>query len=157
MRLQAIKRRHLSELADDLSRRGLSVSTRTKVFQHLRSAFEEAIERELLMLNPARTRRIRVTNAEKNARSQRDEKALTEEERDRFLEAALDDPLYPLFYTMFSLGTRRNEVLGLRWQDLDFEHQTANIIQGIKIVHGKAVIGSLKNLHSRRNVRSAMT
>jgi integrase len=152
MRLQAIKRRHLSELADDLSRRELSVSTRTKVFQHLRSAFEEAIERELLMVNPARARRIRVTHNEKNARPQRDEKALTEEERDRFLEAAIDDPLYPLFYTMFSLGTRRNEALGLRWQDLDFEQQSANIVQGVKLVHGKAVIGSLKNLHSRRNV-----
>jgi integrase len=152
MRLQAIKRRHLSQLADDLSRRELSVSTRTKVFQHLRSAFEEAIERELLMVNPARTRRIRVTHSEKNARPQRDEKALTEEERDRFLEAAINDPLYPLFYTMFCLGTRRNEALGLRWQDLDFEQQSANIVQGIKIVHGKAVIGSLKNPHSRRNV-----
>ena len=62
------------------------------MIQHLRAAFEDAIEREIVLINPARAVRVRATNAEKNARSSRDEKALTEEERDRFLQAANGDP-----------------------------------------------------------------
>jgi integrase len=151
MRLQAIKRHHLKKLEADLMQRGLSVSTRSKVLQHLRAAFEDAIKDEILTLNPARGIRVRATNNEKNSKVHRDEKALTEDERDRFLEAAHDDPLYPLFYTMFSLGTRRGEALGLRWQDLHFKTKTADLVQAVKIVGGKAVIGPLKTVESRRD------
>jgi integrase len=152
MRLQAIKRHHIKKLEADLTQRGLSVSTRSKVLQHLRAAFEDAIEDEILTLNPARGIRVRATNKEKNSKVRRDEKALTEDERDRFLEAARDDPMYPLFYTMFSLGTRRGEALGLRWQDIHFKTKTADLVQAVKIVGGKAVIGPLKTVESRRDV-----
>jgi integrase len=152
MRLQAIKRHHIKKLEADLTQRGLSVSTRSKVLQHLRAAFEDAIEDEILTLNPARGIRVRATNNEKNSKVRRDEKALTEDERDRFLEAARPDPMYALFYTMFSLGTRRGEALGLRWQDLHFKTKTADLVQAVKIVGGKAVIGPLKTVESRRDV-----
>jgi integrase len=137
MRLQAIKRHHIKKLEADLTLRELSASTRSKVLQHLRATFEDAIEDEILTLNPARGIRVRATNNEKNSKVRRDEKALTEDERDRFLEAARDDPLYPLFYTMFSLGTRRGEALGLRWQDIHFKTKTADLVQAVKIVGGR--------------------
>jgi integrase len=152
MRLQAIKRLHIRQLDTDLTRRELSVSTRSKVFQHLRAAFEDAIESEILTVNPARGIRVRATNLEKNSKVRRDEKALTEDERDRFLEAARPDPMYGLFYTLFSLGTRRGEVLGLRWQDLHFDTKTADLVQAVKVVGGKAEIGPLKTVESRRDV-----
>ena len=152
MRLQAIKRLHIRQLDTDLTRRELSVSTRSKVFQHLRAAFEDAIESEILTVNPARGIRVRATNHEKNSKVRRDEKALTEDERDRFLEAARDDPLYPLFYTMFSLGMRRGEVLGLRWMDLHFKTKMADLVQAVKIIGGRAEIGPLKTVESRRDV-----
>jgi integrase len=152
MRLQAIKRHHIKKLEADLTLRELSASTRSKVLQHLRAAFEDAIEDEILTVNPARDIRVRTTNKEKNSKVRRDEKALTEDERDRFLEAALDDPMYPLFYTIFSLGTRRCEALGLRWQDLNFKNKTADLVRAVKIVGGKAVIGPLKTVESRRDV-----
>ena len=68
MRLQAIKRHHIKELESGLTGHGLSVSTRSKVIQHLRAAFEDAIEHEIVLINPARAVRVRATNAEKNAK-----------------------------------------------------------------------------------------
>ena len=122
------------------------------MIQHLRAAFEDAIEREIVLINPARPVRVRATNTEKNAKPRRDEKALTEDERDRFLAAARGDPSYALFYTMFSLGTRRGEALGIRWQDLHFKTKTADLVQAIKIIGGKAMVGPLKTVDSRRDV-----
>ena len=37
-----------------------------------------------------------------------------------FLEAAKDSPYYALFFTALYTGMRRNELLGLRWEDIDF-------------------------------------
>ena len=53
---------------------------------------------------------------------------------------------------MFSLGTRRGEALGIRWQDLHFKTKTADLVQAIKIIGGKAVVGPLKTVDSRRDV-----
>jgi integrase len=44
----------------------------------------------------------------------------TEDELNRFLDAAKDTPHYTLFYTALFTGMRRSELLALRWQDIDF-------------------------------------
>jgi integrase len=43
----------------------------------------------------------------------------TEDELNRFLEAAKDTPHYTLFYIALFTGLRRSELLALRWQDID--------------------------------------
>jgi len=148
MKLQVIKRAHLKELETNLAKRNLSASTRSKVFQHLRSAFNEAIEHEILMVNPAQGIRVKKTMAE--AVESGAEKALTLDEMYRFLDAAEGDPFYPLFYLMFSLGLRRGEALGLRWRDVDFMKGTVRVVQQVKLEGGKAVTGPLKTRSSRR-------
>ena len=39
--------------------------------------------------------------------------------------------LYPIFYLMLALGLRRGEVLGLRWEDVDFSEETVRIRQAL--------------------------
>ena len=45
----------------------------------------------------------------------------------RLLEAVRGDPIEPAVYLGLYLGLRRSEVVGLRWQDVDFERNTVHI------------------------------
>ena len=154
-RLQGVKRAHIKALEGTLAAQGLSVSSRSKVFQHLRSAFEEAIEQELIALNPARSIRVKATVADEAARERATDKALSEGEMLHFLDVATGDPLYPLLYLMFSLGVRRGEALGLRWRDVDFTSGEVRIEQQVKVVGHQATVGPLKTAKSRRTLYAA--
>src|SRR5215469_15969089 len=61
-----------------------------------------------------------------------------------FLRAAIDDPLYPAFVLLLLYGLRRGEVLGLRWQDIDFEAQIIHVRQQIHRSQGQLRIGPAK-------------
>lgn len=147
LRLQDIRTSQLRALDAELLGRGLSSATRGKTFSLLRSAFEAAIEDGHLVHNPARALRVQSTQAE---RQQQKRKALDEDELSRFMTAAEGHALYPLLYTLFSLGLRRGEVLGLRWRDLDLTHGTVKIEQQVKLLGNRAVVGPLKTESSRR-------
>ncbi len=53
-----------------------------------------------------------------------------------FLTAAKPDPLYAAFVMLIFYGLRRGEVLGLRWDDIDFNGGTIRIHQQLQRVHG---------------------
>ena len=48
-----------------------------------------------------------------------------------FLRAAAGHRLFPAFWLLAATGMRRNEVLGLRWDDIDFERRTVALNRGI--------------------------
>jgi integrase len=54
-------------------------------------------------------------------------KAWTPDEASQFLKAIRPDRLYALFAVALSLGLRRGEALGLRWQDLDLVNGVVRI------------------------------
>ncbi|WP_027464090.1 tyrosine-type recombinase/integrase [Deinococcus ficus] len=149
MKVQEIKRTHLQNLSADLAARGLKAATRSKVFQHLRSAFREAVDQELIVVNPAEGLRVRATATE---RLEKRPKALTDQELERFLTVAEGDRLYPLIYALFALGLRRGEALGLRWTDVDFRVQSIRVEQQVKLLGNTPIIGALKTANSRRTV-----
>ena len=149
MRLQEVKRVHLLKLSADLAGRGLKVATRAKVFQHLRSAFRDALEQDLIAVNPTEALRICATAAEK---AEKKPKALTDQELELFMTTAEGDRLYPLIYTLFSLGLRRGEALGLRWKDIDFQVGSVRVEQQVKMLGNQPIIGTLKTANSRRTV-----
>ncbi len=147
VRLHEIKVIHLRGLDATLLERRLSSATRGKVFALLRSALDAALEDGHLVSNPARLIRIQAQTAE---RQQQKRKALTVDELRRFMEAAASHELYPLVYTLFSLGLRRGEVLGLRWQDIDLDHGTIQVEQQVRLMGNRPEIGPLKTESSRR-------
>ena len=51
----------------------------------------------------------------------------TPEQTGRFLDAAADDPLYPLFHLIAFRGLRRGEACGLHWTDLDLTIGTLTV------------------------------
>jgi integrase len=50
-------------------------------------------------------------------------------------------------------GLRRNEVLGLRWCDVDLDNGWLFIRQGLKDVNGKLHVGPVKTKAGERNVK----
>jgi integrase len=152
MRVQAVKLADFKPLEASLVAKRIGLGTRRKIFQHLRSAFREAMAQEVIVFNPVDAIRVRTT-AFDNARKQDPvKKALTMEEMDAFLIAAEPNVYFPIFYTMFSLGVRVGEALGLRWEDIDFQKRSISLAQQSKIVRNKVKTGGLKTSFSQRSI-----
>jgi integrase len=95
--------------------RPLATGTVRAVHAVLSKAFNEAIELGLLAANPAtRAKPPRVT-ANANIES------WTAEEVHRFLNFVRDDPLAAVWRLAAATGMRRGELVGLRWEDVEFE------------------------------------
>jgi len=67
-----------------------------------------------------------------------------------FLDALKGDRLEALFTVALSLGLRRGESLGLRWQDIDFENRTLRVCQQLQRIDKKLVFDEPKTKSSRR-------
>lgn len=66
-----------------------------------------------------------------------------------FLEASRQDPLYAAFVVAVTLGLRRGEILGLRWQDIDLERRTLTVRNQIQRVQKELYADSTKNRRTR--------
>jgi len=82
----------------------------------LRSALSHAMSEELISRNVAAMVKTPTSRSRKA-------QAWSSEEARRFLESARHegDPLYALYVLVLVLGLRKGEVLGLRWDDVDFD------------------------------------
>lgn len=152
LRLHDLTRAHLRAFQTTLTEQGLSQEVRAKTVACIRTALDQAVEDGLLTLNPAQGLRTTATVAEK---SKERGKALSIDQLAIFLDAAQASPMYPLFYTMFSLGLRRGEALGLRWKDVDVTTGSVRIQQQVKLESNRAVIGALKTVASRRRLQAS--
>jgi integrase len=76
----------------------------------------------------------------------------TADEARQFLAACKADPLHAAFALLLLYGLRRGEVLGLRWQDVDFESGTIRIEQQVQRVGGQMHIGPVKTQAGHRTL-----
>ena len=78
-------------------------------------------------------------------------KALSAEVERQFLDAAKDSYYYPLYRMASLTGMRIGEVLGLQWQDVDFEHGEIYITHTLCYVPGRGqYLDTPKSEASRR-------
>jgi integrase len=76
-----------------------------------------------------------------------------EDDVNRFLEAAKDNPYYALFYTALYTGMRRSELLGLKWSDVDFILSQVYINRSLHhLKDGSYVFTQPKSAKSRRTI-----
>ncbi len=78
---------------------------------------------------------------------------LTEAELAALLEHLRGHWLYMPTLLAASTGLRRGEVLGLRWQDVDFKTGTLQVAQAVEIVGGKIGIKPPKTERSARTIK----
>jgi integrase len=103
----------------------------------LRAALQDAVDEELLSRNVARLVQVRVTD-------ERKVRAFTRPEARRFLKAAENHRLYALWAVALSMGLRRGEALGLRWQEVDLESGRITINRALHRVDGELKLDNVK-------------
>ena len=81
----------------------------------------------------------------------------TAEEARQFLGVSESDPLHAAFVLLIFYGLRRGEVLGLRWQDIDFEAGTIHIEQQVQRVGREMHIGPVKTQCRSPGLAAAQT
>jgi integrase len=126
-------------------RGGLSIKSVHNVHLTLHRALEDAVDDALLRSNPA-TRAHRVVPPRHEVRS------WSPDELRCFLKAVANNPNFALWRLAAFSGMRRGELLGLRWQDVDFESSMLSVQRQL-IRNGPIVaFGEPKTMAGRRTI-----
>lgn len=80
--------------------------------------------------------------------------ALTPAQAKCLLDAVKDDRLFALYVLAITTGMREGELLGIRWEDIDFDHGVLHIRQAVQQLAGKGlVITEPKTEKSKRTIK----
>jgi integrase len=79
-------------------------------------------------------------------------KAWTPQQVHAFLDVSASDRWAPLWRLAVTTGLRRGEIVGLRWPDLDLDHQALTVNRAAVVVGGRATESAPKTSRSRRRL-----
>ena len=163
--LNEIKRRDVKNFIGKLN--GLSSKRKKTILTVLSSIFENAIDDELVNVNPCQNTTKHCGNETVNGIT-----VLTPDEVQTLLEnaAALPYKVYTLYLVAVRTGLRIGELLALRWSDIDFENRYMEVSRNydyLRDTYGPpknkktrtvdlspATVEALKNLQAKRKVVS---
>jgi integrase len=111
----------------------------------LSAALSRAVREELITRNVAR--HIELPEWHRNA-----VRPWTVQEAKRFLTASKPDPFHSAFVLLIIYGLRRGEVLGLSWDDIDFDAGIIHVRQQILRVRGELQLGPVKTHAGQRTL-----
>ncbi|WP_420034526.1 tyrosine-type recombinase/integrase [Streptomyces sp. cg28] len=120
-----------------LTRDEIGAATRFEVLRTLRNALNRAVREELLTRNVALLVDMPKVSKDKG-------RAWSAREAITFLRTARSHRLYAACVLVLVLGLRRSEVLGLRWQDIDFDARQFEPVKQVQREKGKGLV--LKDL-----------
>jgi integrase len=119
-----------NSLLHPASGRGLTPKTVYGIHLVINGALTDALRRGLITRNVAV-----VARAPRQRSLQRTEGAsLTEDELRQLMRTAAGHRLFPLYWLTAMTGMRRNEVLGLKWPDIDFTKKRLHLNRGLVAV-----------------------
>ena len=110
-----------------------------------RMALEKAVTEGLIRVNPA-------IGCKLPPKKSHEMQVLTKDELQRFLAQAKEDGYYELFLLELGTGMRRGELMGLQWDDLNFQTGELHIVRQACAVNGKIEISVPKTKSSIRTV-----
>lgn len=116
--IQALLNRKMEEGGRKDRKKG-SLSSRTVkyIYQTLHGALKQAIKERVIVFNPCESVELPKQHKEEM-------KPLNWQEVQRFLQEAEGNRYYAAYILELSTGLRKGELLGLKWEDLDFERGT---------------------------------
>lgn len=112
----------------------------------LSSMLTSAKGRKLIIVNPARDLKVKRVKPKETAIWNKNQL------RSFLMEAKRSSSYYAAYAIMANYGLRRGEVLGIRWEDVDFEGGYIRIRQQIVPLNNKPVVGELKTDSSNRDL-----
>ncbi len=129
--LRRLRYQQIESLYDSLmyptSGRALAPKTVYEIHLVIRGALADACRRGLVTRNVAdlaRTPKQRALQCVEGI-------ALTDEQLRHLLRTAAGHRFFPLFWLTAMTGMRRNEVLGLKWPDIDFKRKRLHLNRGL--------------------------
>ena len=137
VQLTALRKYHVANFIDDLIESGRGATTVRRIHSTLRSALNDALERDLIDYNPSA--RVKLPKVEK-AKLQPWEP----QEAGVFLDLAAEHRLGALFELAILTGLRRGELVGLRWSDVDLANRRLTVSVQIVRAGTKAIEGTIK-------------
>jgi integrase len=165
MKLKDIRPHHIKDCLTKLSQQMMKGGagkdklmcprTLAMVRSRLKAVFAEAVVDQIIYMNPCQAvKRIKTTEITETVGTILDFHEMTRfHELGLILFEAGMSLLFPALFTAASIGLRRGEVMGLRWQDVDFENDVIQVRQSLSVVtKGKPSLGDLKTRHSRRDI-----
>ena len=123
---------------------GLAPQTVRNIHATLRAALRQAERWSVLARNPAS-----LVSPPRVAREELQPRSV--EQAQAFLQAVREDRLSALYYVAM-LGLRQGEILGLRWEDLDFAVNTLRVQRTLQRYGGEYHLTEPKTTRSRRTV-----
>ena len=106
---------------------GLSAQSVKHHHRLIFKALKDAVKWQLIVRNvaeavtPPKTRKVEMQTGDN-------------EQVRTFLDVSKDSTYFPIYLTAINTGMRRGEVLGLRWQDIDFENNIIYVRQSLQEV-----------------------
>lgn len=108
---------------------GLQANTVDTIHTILHPTFQLAVRDEIIRINPSDG--VMAEIKKKAGKNKGIRHALTVEQQRAFMTYTADSPIYchwlPLFTVLLGTGCRIGEIVGLRWEDLDYENRTISI------------------------------
>lgn len=143
--LKDLKAKQIEQFLTEKHKNGLSARTVKHIKGIISNAMNEARREELIIINPVELVR-RTPKVEKNT-----VKALTPEQSKMFLNGFRNTQLFiPVMLGLY-FGLRRSEVIGLTWNNIDFENKKIIISQTVtQEVGGDEFSKTTKTDSSRR-------
>lgn len=149
--LSEVSRKVIQEFLDEKGRcgrldgkGGLGPKSLRELKNVLNQTLNEAVREELLTVNPCNLLRL---PPKETSRAQ----FYTSEQLNALLTAVKEEPLYPLIRTAVVYGLRRSELLGLKWDSLDFENDTLAIRHTVVKVYSTVAKDKTKTKSSYRS------
>lgn len=135
------------------SKSDLALKTQKEHYNVLCAFFDYAVDDEdvLLPRNPARSKHVTVKYSEKDSQI-RD--ALPSEVIREIIDKIEDLPLMQrrLMALLLFSGMRRGEILGLRWEDFDFDQRTIEVRRNATYAHNQAEVTTPKTSNGYRTL-----
>ena len=152
-KLKALRQDIIQKFVNSLSDKGLAPSTVIDVYKLLSNALETAVDDGLIVRNTAnRVKLPKTTKPQINV--------LTQEQQNAFVEQAKVTYMGVVYIFDLCTGMRLGELLGLKWQDIDFEQNQLHIRRILRKVkdpdnadeHWHLEFGTPKTLSSERTI-----
>ena len=125
--------------------KGLSAKTVRNINQVISSAMDLAVAQKIILNNPT-------DSCELPKVEHKEMQTVPAEQLSAFLEEAKRSGVYEMYYIELATGLRRGELLGLKWQDIDWKNSIIKVRRQVARVDGQIVEAPLKTKNSYRAV-----
>ena len=125
--------------------KGLSTKTVRNINQVISSAMQLAIQQHLISHDPTDGCALPKTE-------HREMQTLSADQLAAFLLEAKHSGVFEMYYIELATGLRRGELLGLKWEDIDFTAQTLRVRRQVGRINGEVREAPLKTKNAYRTI-----